>query len=300
MQGTSHVRSLIRLFIGAALLCVAWLVLTSERASAAERPAPSKHRSDLARTLPLADRHGLEAVLGDVVGPPSPPARRVAAPVAVLTASVDDLARQVAPVLDQVTTASGPTVDAGLTLVADAPEVAGSLPVAGEPLVRVTDAVVALVHDFPVLGVPSPVVPLPIGDRTPTEVVPVPGRTESVATERDPSMVGADSRTTAFGGRQGLLAGDWFGPPRHQVSERPGTPAAPGGLGEPAGPWAPRDSSPALPSQPSPTGGSAQGSGDPATASASLVLPNPSLFGRSSADWRVPRGLPAHPGTRPD
>src|SRR4051812_23633282 len=75
MQGTWHVRSLVRLFIGAVLLCLAWLVLTSGTASAAERPAPAQPLSDLGRALPLVDRTGLdtglESVLGSVLGKPS-------------------------------------------------------------------------------------------------------------------------------------------------------------------------------------------------------------------------------------
>ncbi|WP_157605915.1 hypothetical protein [Phycicoccus sp. Soil802] len=206
----------------------------------------------------------------------------------------------IAPVLDLVGATTRSTVDTGLTLVTDVGEVADSLPVAGEALGSVTDTVVTLVQSLPTVGVPSPIVPLPIGDGTPVQVVPLPGATEVVATERDPSTARADLRRPHSRDRHTSLTEDGLTPGRHGPPVQVEVPAGPSRPGEPSGPWVPFDSSPALPSQPSSTGGAAQGGGDHATASASLVLPNPSLFGRSSADWRVPRGLPAHPGTQPD
>lgn len=341
-----HVRSLLRLLIGAALLCFAWVVLTSGPASAAERSASSQPRSDVGRTLAPIDRDGLEAVLGTVVGTSSATAERPAGHPAqpaksakratpatpakpatpatpatpadaqasekrsgttMLTttltttmAPVKAAGRQVPPVLDQVGATARSTVDSGLTQVIDLAEVAGSVPVAGEPLVLVTDTVVTLVQSLAPVGFPSPIVPLPIGDGTPIDVVPLPGATEAVATERDPSAARAVIRPTMSRDRDGLLTRSEAGPSRHAASVQTELPAAPSWPGEPFDPWAPLDSSPALPTQPSPPGGAAQGGGDPATGSPSVVLPDPRLFGRSSADWRVPRGLPAHPGTRPD
>ena len=348
-----HVRSLVRLFIGAALLCLAWVVLTSGQASAAERPATSQPRSDLGRTLPLVDRDGLASVLGSVLGKPSAPVDRPAdhpakahndgaqpkagatskakasgekrsptrpsatktsatkpvrevgaadqamAPVAALSDSVDEALRA-APVLDVVGSTARSTVDTGLALVTDVGEIAGSAPVVGEPLGRVTDAVVDLVQSLPPVVVPSPIVPLPIGDGTPTPVVPLPGVTEAVATERDPATARTDLRPGVSRDLHPFLTRGGFTPATDGAPVQTREPVGLGGRGAPSGPWAPLDSSPALPSQPSPGGGAAQGAGDPATASPSVALPNPSLFGRSSADWRVPRGLPAHPGTRPD
>ena len=337
MQGTTHVRSLVRLFIGAALLCLAWVVLTSGQASAAERPTASHPRSDRVRSLPLIDRTGLETVLGSALGKSSAPAERSAAhpaksskaatshashetetanemrsgattsttptstpPTSTVPTSTAPTSATIAPVLDLVGATTRSTVDTGLTLVTDVGEVAGSLPVAGEALGSVTDTVVTLVQSLPAVVVPSPIVPLPIGDGTPAQGVRLPGATEAVAAERDPSMARADLRRPHPRDRQTSLTEDGLTPGRHGPPVQVEVPAGPSRPGVPSGPWAPFDSSPALPSQPSSTGGAAQGGGDHATASVSLELPNPSLFGRSSADWRVPRGLPAHPGTQPD
>src|SRR6476661_5510139 len=69
MQGTSHVRSLVRLFIGAVLLCLAWVVLTSGQASAAERSAPGQGRADHGHpTHGILDPKGLEKVLTGALG----------------------------------------------------------------------------------------------------------------------------------------------------------------------------------------------------------------------------------------
>ena len=176
MQGTWHVRSLIRLFIGAALLCLAWLVLTSGHASAAERPAPAQPLSDLSRTLPLVDRAGLETVLGSVLGKPSAPTERPAdrspqtvksdaAPTrkpmakkpsaaktsdtkhpvskAVLATTIDEAVRQVVPVLEQMQPRpAGPSTPDCRCQAGRCPRGAP----AGRPTLRqVTDAVVALV-----------------------------------------------------------------------------------------------------------------------------------------------------------
>lgn len=333
MQGTWHVRSLIRLFIGAALLCLAWLVLTSGHASAAERPAPAQPLSDLSRTLPLVDRAGLETVLGSVLGKPSAPTERPAdrspqtvksdaAPTrkpmakkpsaaktsdtkhpvskAVLATTIDEAVRQVVPVLEQVDTSARSTVDTGLALVTDVADAAAELPLAGRPFDQVTDAVVALVRTLPVVDVPSPIVPLPIGDRTPTDVVPipVPGSLDAVPTAPDALRATLDDAIAAA--RSGAAWPEDAGLSRAGSSDRTVAHAAPAGDRGPTAPGAPFESAPALPGQPSPTGGASSSTGDQAVAAVGLVLPNPSMFGRSSADWRVPRGLPAQPGTRPD
>jgi hypothetical protein len=333
MQGTWHVRSLIRLFIGAALLCLAWVVLTSGQASAAERPAPTQPVSQLVGGLPLVDTDGLQGVLGSLVEKAPVPAERPAdtaprtttsgsatkaksaaqkrsgattsaprrsTPEPVATNPVDEVVRQVVPVLEQVDTAALATVDSGLALVTDVADATTELPLAGQPVSQLTDAVVGLVRTLPVVGVPAPIVPLPVGDGTPTDVlpVPVPGLLETLPSAPPVLLpAAADSLVTPRGGSQPVAVS---GVARAESPTRTVTQAAPSDGRRPSAPGALVDPVPALPSQPSPTGGTTQGAGDPATVSTVLALPNPSFFGRSGADWRVPRGLPAHPGTRPD
>lgn len=348
MQGTWHVRSLIRLFIGAALLCLAWVVLTSGQASAAERPAPAKPLSDLGRSLPLGvDTQALETVLGTVLGAESGSDARPAAgtarpakaqsatapsaPVAKarstkspakssagtpaaemasaatlsatdssLIVAVGEVERHVAPVVEAVEAGTRSTVDAGLLLASDVTDVAAVVPVVGTPVAQVSEAVVALVRDLPVLGVPSPIVPLPIGDETPTEAVPPLPGVEVVATEQ-PSVPALDDTSLpsvrASLGSLGLLSAACHTDTSPATAALRATSRS---HGEPAGPWSPREPTPVLPTPPSPTGGTVQGAGDPAVATAQVILSNLRMFGRSNADWRVPRGLPAQPGTRPD
>jgi hypothetical protein len=336
MQGTMHVRSLIRLFVGAVLLCLAWLLLTSGPASATERPAPTQPASDLVRSLPVVGAKGLEGVIGVLVGKPEAQAQRPADPAPrtttrgtppkakraqkpsaatssdsaraprklVATGPVDEVVRRVTPVLQRVDAATLAPVDAGLELVTDVTDVAARLPLAGQPVDHLADAVAGLVRTVPVVGLPAPIVPLPIGAGTPTDVVVVP-----VVVVPVPAVV--ETRPTAPRALLRAAAGSLVTPrvgsapvadtgPSHAGSSMRSVAQAASDGRRPSPPGALIDPAPALPSQPSPTGGAGQGAGDLATVSAVLGLLNPSLFGRSGADWRVPRGLPAHPGTRPD
>ena len=343
MQGTSHVRSLVRLFIGAVLLWLAWMVLTSGQASAAERSDISAPLSERGRSLPLGvDTEGLETVLGTALGkdsgsdpqpaggaarpakahpvtPSAPSAKSswrkspAASPVdekasaatpsaaASLVVAVDEVESHFAPVVEVVEVTVRPTVDNGLALVSDVSDIAAEVPVVGGPVAHVSDAVVALVPDLPLVGGPLPIVPLPIGDGTPTGVVTdvVPGVVEVVGAVRPPALSLGDTTVPV---RTSLVSlGDLGAAPlRDATSAQAVLRATQRGPGEPAGPGAPRGSTPVLPNQPSPTGGATQGAGDPAMASPGVVLPNLQPFGRSRADRRVPRGLPDHPGTRPD
>lgn len=349
MQGTLHVRSLFRLLIGAVLLCLAWLVLTSGHASAAERPGPSRPLDALTSTLPPVDDAALETALGDVLGQrpaPAPPAsddtrpasttkpekasgttrstsaptkspatihpsdavvaepaRPAApaplAPVTLVTGTVDGVATELSPVLAGVRPTTRATVDTALALVTDLTELAAAVPVAGEPADRVADALVGLVHTLPGVGVPSPIVPLPIGDGTPTDVVPTVPPAPAVVAAGDPSS--STGHPGAAGARPTWLDLGGSASPRDLAVAASSGGHGPHGGGAPFGSWTPFQPPPATPTQPSPTGaGTAQANGDPAAAAPSLQFPHSSQFGRSSADWRVPRGLPAHPGTRPD
>lgn len=323
-----HVRSLIRLLIGAALLCLAWMVLTSGQASAAERSGPSDPRFDVARALPLVGSERLEEVLGGVLGT-SPglggeperhttnqttrhtPVKAKAAEKrsgakkstrssSAVTTSAGSPATTVAPVIDLVGNTARSTLDTGLDTVTEVVALPGSVPVLGETVGQVTDVVMTVLRTLPEAVTAVPDVPRPIGDGTPSEVLPPAGPTHEVAAARDPltaEAAGAHDSPVRVSTTDVALT-----PTRHELSDRAGAVTVPTGRGPgvPADLGTPLDSSPALPSQPTPTGGAAPGAGDPATASATVVLPAPSLFGRSSADWRVPRGLPAQPGTRPD
>ena len=193
------------------------------------------------------------------------------------------------------------TVDAGLVLATAATDVVATLPTVGEPVAQVVDGIVAVVGSLPPVGVPSPIVPLPVGGETPMPAFPPRGDTVVPAGPDPRGPSAADLLGHAAGNRalSTLLVGAT--PSSDGPSARATGRGGHDGKGAPLGPWTLLDTAPAVPAQPSPSSsGAAQATGDPATTTLSLVLPNPSLFGRSSADWRVPRGLPAHPGTRPD
>lgn len=207
-----------------------------------------------------------------------------------------------ASVLAGAATATRTTVDSGVTLVSDVSQVAGGVPLVGQHVVTVVGSVVSLAEELPVVGGLSSIVPLPIGGGTPTDVVPLTAITGALGVDGGIPRTGGAGSTAASSDRPGWPGGRAFtGSSGSELRSSDEVAVAPvRNQGGPRGPWAPVDSTPVVPTQPAPTGGTAQGAGDPATTTASVVLPHPSTFGRSSADWRVPRGLPAHPGTRPD
>lgn len=315
MQGTSHVRSLIRLFIGAVLLCLAWLVLTSGQASAAERPAPAQPLADLGKAVPLVDGSGLDSLVGGLLPKPSEPVERPTRP----SPSAADKAKHHAsrqPEKRSHTTQSKPqprltrpveevadtvrsTVDTGLTLVGDVAAITRDVPVVGAPVVGITDAVDSVVGSLPVLGESSPVVPLPIGggivsDEPGLATAPVtePVAGEAVRQTREAVPVTPAERAMAHEA-PAAAPERAVAPVRVVGSTRPDAPSLP------AGPGAPLDALPAPPTQPSP-GGSGPGALDPVTTSQHLPLAELISSVRLDADWRLPCGPCAQPGTRPD
>jgi hypothetical protein len=287
MQGTWHVRSLVRLVLGAVLLCVAWILLSSTQAAAAERgetretpPAKGSHASAL---LPVKAKPTRPAVPAVPLVPAVPHV-----PVAPAVAR-----------LEQVVAAAVPIAREPITSVKHV--VVAAVPAIEKPVTRVEQVVVAVVDEVPVVGgdpvgLPLPgvggTVPLPSPDAAgPIDKLPA-DPVRSVATQRiaslDPASTGelGTSRALPDLGTRGSSAGV-------AVPARGPSPTAPWPAPEPA----PEPAS-LPPTSPSP--GAGPGPSDPATAPTTILLPRPGVSGRDGADWRVPGSLPTHPGTRPD
>ena len=292
MRGTQRVGSLLRLFLSAAFLCLAWVLLSSTQADAAERPAPI----DLIATASAPVAESAAAAHAPVLEES----------VAVLSGRAAPI---VAPVVEQLRTTTAASVDGGATGLKT---LAAAVPLLEAPVVAVADDVVALADAVPVVG-RNPVVDVPLSGRpstpvpvqlpevdvlVPTEVSDQPAK--SVAEQHD-----SRSSVTEVAAPRGLVLAALdsdlrrVGAPSVHVNEQ--TPLRsdapePSGLPEP---W-PAPQSPMSPTQSVPSPGGGASSGDLASMGPAVVLPSPTTRGSSSADWRVPRGLPDRPGSRPD
>jgi hypothetical protein len=293
MRGTQRVGSLLRLVLSAAFLCVAWVLLSSTQAEAAEHPAPV----ELIRSV-------AEPVTGSVAAPAAAPVLEDSAAVVADTAKP-----VVAPVVEQLRATTTATVDTG---AAGLKVVAAAVPVLEAPIVAVADEAVALTDTIPVVG-RDPLVDVPLPSQPGTPVpVPLPeldvllpatsseDPANPVAEQDDAPIVAppvdalrglvlaafdADSRDSeaphvAVGERTPLVSG---APQPSQLPE----------------PW-PSPHSPMPPAQSAPSPGGGASSGDLASIGPAVVLPSPPTWDRTSSDWRVPRGLPVRPGSRPD
>ena len=276
MRGTQRVGSLLRLFVCGAFLCLAWVLFSSAQAHAAEHPAPvgpvasmaeqgRAHASSVAAVR--ASAHPIGRALGHSVvavrGKPNSPAL---------------------PVVEQLreTTAAG--VDAGAQ---ELKALAAAVPVLEAPAVVVADAVVAVADALPVVG------NHPLGD------VPLPGPTDSSATQGNP----LPEVTTANAPRGLVRASFDADVSRNDLRSAAGVgrsprSAAPEPADAPEPLPAPRSPMPPSHSVPNPGGGAS--SDDVASIGPAFVLPLLTLWGSRFSDWRVPGGLPAQPGSRPD
>jgi hypothetical protein len=293
MRGTQRVGSLLRLFLGAAFLCLAWVLLSSTQADAAERPAPVELIASVA-----------EPVTGSVAVAAPAPVRED--PVAVVA---DTTKPVVAPVVEQLRATTTATVDAGAAGLKD---VAAAVPVLEAPIVAVADDVVALTDAVPVVG-RDPLVDVPLPSRPGTPApVPLPELDVVLpaALSDEPANPGAkqhDSPVVAsqLDALRGLVLAAFDADSRDSkaplvaVGDR--TPLVSGAPqpSELPEPW-PSPQSPMPPNQSVPSPGGGASSVDLASIGPAIVLPSPTTWGRTSSDWRVPRGLPDRPGSRPD
>jgi hypothetical protein len=184
--------------------------------------------------------------------------------------------------------------------------VAAAVPVVEEPVTRVTQAVVAVVHEVPVVGGGGGVtLPLPGADGTGPlpqleGVVPIAEPGSEPGTESDTETAGQTlvASTKSVSDSAGLLAASLrpHGEPSGQGAV-PRSHAVPTQEPSPAVPWPTPQPAP-MPTTPS--AGAGQAAADLATTPATVSLLTPHASGRDHADWHVPGSLPPHPGTRPD
>jgi hypothetical protein len=255
MRGTGRIGSLLRLFVCAAFLCLAWVLFSSANAEAAERPAPS----------------------------------------AVVASAADPLPAPVSETVDAATDSLQPVAEA--------------VPALHAPVAVVADAAMAVLDEAAVVGRdPLAIVPLPDPSEVPLPVkLPEPGApdpqdlndraADSPATQGD-SPPSADVEVVP----RGLTLASFdsaaarsvvrcaAGP--EAVASRAPTPEptpVPGPLSTPQAPMPPTSS----------VSGGGASSGDLASLGETNVLPHPTLSRSSHSGWRVPRGLPDRPGSRP-
>jgi hypothetical protein len=288
MRGTQRVGSLLRLFLCAAFLCLAWVLFSSAHAEAAERPAPAKLVATVAKPITAPT-----SVAAAARAPAHLPGRALGHPGA---AAVGSSGSPAVPVVEQLRVATAASVDAG---VDELKAVAAAVPFLEAPVVVVADAVVTVADALPVVG------------RDPLVGLPLPGLSaaplgEAVTSHADPlathvkPLAGAPAALVP----RGLTVASFDSDLSHGV--RPGAvtvgmttrSAAPEPSDWPEPFPAPQSPMPPLNSVPNPGGGPS--SGDLASIGHAIVLPRLTLWGSSSSDWRVPRGLPAQPGSRPD
>jgi hypothetical protein len=294
MQGTRHVRSLFRLLFGAVLLCIAWIVLSSPHADAAERPAP-----------PAVERSGSAAGLGSALTELTdtttravePAAREVEPAARPVVQPVPD--RVVVPTVKKVADATAQTTDA---VAAVSSRLGSTVPVLQEPVSQVTDDMLDAVEALPVVG------------REPILTAPLPGSVSlpPVAPPADvpvPSMNGTQSPTSTVGAQRDVprfnvgcsFAANAYGagarPWDRQVLVSPRPSAGPPGGPTPWAPGQPSSTPPVLPT-PATGGGAAQV--DWACLGHGIALPRGPSMTAEAADWRTPRSPSTLPGTRPD
>lgn len=265
MRGTQRVGSLLRLFFGAAFLCLVWVLFSAAQADAAERPAPATP----ARPATPA------ALVASVAKPVKTPA----------TETVDAAAQSLKAVAAAV-----PSLEAPVVVVADAVvTVADSVPVVGrDPLVDVPlpdPSEAPLPVKLPELGALDQATDHRSADSPATQRNQPPEATLSTVSRRlARASFDADVSST---GRRAAAAVNTS--PRSAAPE----PAdAPEPFPFPQSPMPPTNS------VPNPGGGAS--SADVASIGPAIALPRLTLSGSSSSDWRVPRGLSAQPGSRPD
>lgn len=295
MRGTQRVGSLLRLFLSAVFLCIAWVLLSSTQADAAERPAPVELVASVA-----------EPVTGSVAVAAPTHAPVLKSSVAVVAGTAEPV---VAHVVEQLRASTAATVDAG---AARLKVVAAAVPVLEAPVEAVADDVVTLTDAVPVVGRdPLVDVPLPSQPGTPAPV-PIPELDVllAVTSSDEPAKPvaeqhGSPPSATPVDALRGLSSAAFDVDARDSEAPSVGiggrTPlvsGAPQPSELPAPPPSPQSPMPPSQSVPSPGGGAS--CADLASIGPAVVLPRPTTWACTSSDWRVPRGLPDQPGSRPD
>ena len=160
MRGTQRVGSLLRLFLSAAFLCLAWVLLSSTQADAAEGPAPVELVVSGAEPVSdsVADATPVPAVASGAAAAATHLATAILKPVAAVVETSEPL---VAPVVEKVRATTSASVDAG---AAGIKAVAAAVPVLQAPVVVVADDVVAVADALPVVG-RDPLVDVPLSGR---------------------------------------------------------------------------------------------------------------------------------------
>ena len=293
MRGTQRVGSLLRLFLGAAFVCLAWVLLSSTQADAAERPAPVELIASVA-----------EPVTGSVaVAAPAPVREDPVAAVADTTKPV------VAPVVEQLRRRRRRR---------STPPRLGSRTSPQPSLCSKRPSWPSRTTWWP-WPTPSPwwvVIPL--------STCRCRAGSEHLRLSRSLSWTSSCPRLCPTNLRilvqnntirpswrlSSTRCGGWSWQPSTRTREiakhhscavgdrAPLVSGAPQPSELPE-PW-PSPQSPMPPTQSVPSPGGGASSVDLASAGPAIVLPSPTTWGRTSSDWRVPRGLPDRPGSRPD
>ena len=308
MRGTQRVGSLLRLFLCAAFLCLAWVLLTSSRADAAERPAPVSSVGSAVEpvkaSVPAGAAAKAVAVQSRTATVPSPrPALRASVAAALPTS------KALAPVVDRLRAKPAAGVDAGADGLTS---LGAAVPLVEAPVAAVADAAVTLTDAVPVVG-RHPLVDTRLPD---VPIVPLAGTITGVDASEPGELVGGHAKPGAGHGNastgavtavvpRGLaLASFESNVPGSGVEatvvpdRRPSAAQAPqpSGLPEPL----PSPQSPMPPAHPTLGGGGGGATGEVAAVGHAIVLLSPGSWSSSLADWRVPRGPSAQPGLRPD
>ena len=216
MRGTGSISSVLRLFVCAAFLCLAWVLFSSVRADAAERPAPAS----------------AAALIASVEKPVSTTSDRVDAAAQSLKAvgaAVPALEAPVVVVADAVVT------------VSDTVPVVGRDPLVDVPLPDLSKA--PLPKKLPVFHVPDPEVAIQAADSPATQGN-RPSPTRPATVPRGLALASFDSKTTGTGVRSAIVA---IGATPLSTGPEPS---------EPPGPFpAPQSPMPPTSSAPNPGGG---------------------------------------------
>ncbi|TPG18229.1 hypothetical protein [Pedococcus bigeumensis] len=308
MRGTQRVGSLLRLFLSVAFLCLAWVLLSSTQADAAEGPAPVELVVSVAEpvTAPVAQTAAVPVAASGDAATSRLATAVLKEPVAAVAQTTEPL---VAPVVKQARATTAASVGAG---AASLKAVAAAVPVLEAPVVVVVvDDVVTVADALPVVG-RAPLVDVPLPGRpsvpTPVELPDPDVLVPEVASEHPANSLEPQSDSLSLPGQvttsRGLdraafeVNGRRTGKP--SVRANAGTPLG-SGVPEPSLPTPlPAPESPVPPTQSALTPSGGASSGDVASIDPAVVLPSSATRGSRSSDWRVPRGVPERPGSRPD